>query len=87
VCVGQGRCKKIKLTFVHGHIIVENYVVVGVNLIFEKFWKHKLFCPHPFAKLFEECVGLECFWPFKDVSRTSTHGSVIKEVGIYMDLH
>ncbi len=77
--------QKIKLNFVHGHPRVVNCLVVVMNCIIKKYRKQKLFCPHPFAKVLEDCVGLECFWPFTNVSRSSTLVSTLEASGTHVD--
>ncbi len=44
-----------------------------------------MFCPHPFAKVLEDCVGLECFWPFTDVSQSSTLVSTLEVSCTHVD--
>jgi len=43
-------------------------MVVSFETVHEVFEEQKLFCPTPKTKYCKLVVGMEVFWPFKDVS-------------------
>jgi hypothetical protein len=85
-CVlAEGDAKIKDLNFIYGNARVMHCVVVVMDSIMEKYHKQKLFFPHPSTKVLEDYVGLECFWPFTNVSQSSTLASTSKASGIHVD--
>jgi hypothetical protein len=60
-------CKNPSLFWIYGLFGVENCMVVPIETMHEAFEKSKLFCPTSIAKYCRSTIGMEVFWPFKDL--------------------
>jgi hypothetical protein len=47
---------------------VENCMVVSIGTVHEAFKERKLFCLAPTTRYCMSIVGMEVFWPFKDIT-------------------
>ncbi len=65
--IGIGTYKDASFVPIYGPCGVENYLMASIETMHEAFEKQKLFCPTPIAKYCESMIGMEVFWPFKNV--------------------
>jgi hypothetical protein len=65
--IGIRMCKDPSLVSIYGLCGVENCMVVLIETMHEAFEKWKLFCLVSIAKYCGSIVGIEVFWPFKDL--------------------
>jgi len=66
--IGIRTCKNPSLVSIYGQCGSENCMVVLIEILHKAFEKWKLFCPTSIAKYCGSTVGMEDFWPFKDLS-------------------
>jgi hypothetical protein len=68
VKISIGMCRYSSLVPIYGLCGVENCMVVSIETMHEAFKERKLFCLAPTTRYCESMVGMEVFWPFKDLS-------------------
>jgi hypothetical protein len=67
VKIGIGTCRDSFLILIYVAYGEETCIVVLIEGVFDTFEEHKLFSPTLTARYFGSIVGMEVFWPLKDL--------------------
>jgi hypothetical protein len=66
--IGCGRCRDPTLALVYGLSRFEYCIIVSPLVVFESMAKKILFCPSARTRCYGESMGIDCFYPIKNVS-------------------